>query len=87
MKAIVHVNQHHIKHNRKQSKSDNPKYKPVITVKYGGKTHYTNEIDIAGLVKIIYSRNKPLSCGAEVWIECDSKYLSAENLIGYKEIT
>ena len=36
MKAIVHVNQHHIKHNRKQSKSDNPKYKPVITVKYGG---------------------------------------------------
>jgi len=84
MKAIVHVNQHHIKHNRKNSSSKN---KPVITIKYGGETYYSDEVDIAGLVKIIYSQNKPLSCGAEVWIECDSKYLNIENPIKYKDIS
>lgn len=64
MKTIIHVNQHHIKHNAK-----NDAKKPVLTVKTGKKNTYCNEVIITGESRIIYSPDKPLSCGAKVWIE------------------
>ena len=63
----IHVNQHHIKHNAKHG--DN---RPVITVKTSKSNQYGHEVIIHGTSKVIYSPNKPLSCGAKVWIETEA---------------
>ena len=39
---------------------------PVITVKTSKSNTYTHKVE-----KVIYSPDKPLSCGAKVWIETD----------------
>lgn len=64
MKHIIHVNQHVIKSNRKLNKVD-----PVLTVKNYKTTTYGHEVTIDGPCKVVYSPDKPLSCGAHVWIE------------------
>lgn len=64
MKTIIHVNQHVIKANRKNNVSD-----PVLTVKTYKENNYAHEVEIKGDSKIVYSPDKPLSCGAHVWIE------------------
>lgn len=68
MKTIVHVNQHVIKANRKNGASD-----PVLTVKTYKDNTYAHEVEITGPSKIVYSPEKPLSCGAHVWIETESE--------------
>ena len=68
MKTIVHVNQHVIKSNRKDGKND-----PVLTVKTYKSNDYAHEVEILGPSSIIYSPDKPLSCGAHVWIETQSE--------------
>jgi hypothetical protein len=70
MKTIIHVNQHVIKANRKNNVED-----PVLTVKTYKKNRYAHEVEILGPSKIIYSPDKPLSCGAHVWIETQSEVL------------
>lgn len=75
MKTIIHVNQHVIKKNRKDNKTN-----PVLTCKtYKGNdyAHEANILDKQGNIcaKIIYSPNKPLSCGAHVWIETNNKVI------------
>jgi hypothetical protein len=68
MKTKIHVNQHVVKANAKTGSRD-----PVLTVKtYKGNT-YANEVKIHGASTVIYSPDKPLSCGAKVWIETQSK--------------
>jgi hypothetical protein len=69
MKTIVHVNQHIIKHNLKFPEDR----KPVLTVKTYKSNIYANEVVIKGDSKIVYSPDKPLSCGAKVWIETDGE--------------
>ena len=64
MKTIVHVNQHIIRRNSKTGERN-----PVITVKTYHSNEYANEVLITGDCKVIYSPDKPLSCGAKVWIE------------------
>ena len=64
MKTIIHVNQHIIKANRK-----NNVVNPVLTCKTYKSNNYAHEVEIKGDSKIIYSPDKPLSCGAHVWIE------------------
>ena len=64
MKTIIHVNQHVIKSNRKNGVND-----PVLTVKTYKENLYAHEVDIKGDCKVIYSPDKPLSCGAHVWME------------------
>lgn len=66
----IHVNQHNIKWNNKNSVED---YKPIMTIKYGGKTYIGNDVVISGESKVVYSPEKPLSCGAHVWIETHSE--------------
>jgi len=66
MKTRIHVNQHVIRSNRKNGKSD-----PVITVKQGRRNRYAMEVQLTGPGRVVYSPCKPLSCGAEVWIETD----------------
>lgn len=66
-KTIIHVNQHIIKSNRKNSKND-----PVLTVKSYNDNRYAHNVEIEGPSKVVYSPDKPLSCGAHVWIETNS---------------
>lgn len=68
MKTIVHVNQHVIKANRKEGKID-----PVLTVKTYKSNTYAQEVEIDGPARVVYSPDKPLSCGAHVWIETESE--------------
>jgi hypothetical protein len=63
-KLIIHVNQHNIKYNSKHEDK-----KPVLSVKCGKKNTYGNEVLIEGPSRIVYSPDKPLSCGAKVWLE------------------
>ena len=64
MKTIVHVNQHKINANHKTGKCD-----PVLTVKTYKENTYANSVFISGPCRVVYSPDKPLSCGARVWIE------------------
>ena len=64
IKKIIHVNQHVIKKNHKTGERE-----PVITVKTYKDNRYAKEVYVDGPCKIIYSPDKPLSCGAKVWIE------------------
>ena len=68
MKRRIHVNQHKIRRNQKTGER-----KPVITVKTYKSNDYCHEVDIVGPCRVIYSPDKPLSCGARVWIETDSE--------------
>ncbi len=68
MKKVIHVNQHKIKANTKTDKAD-----PVITVKTYKSNDYCYEAVIEGPCKVVYSPDKPLSCGARVWIETESE--------------
>jgi hypothetical protein len=65
----IHVNQHVIKSNRKTGANDAP-----LTVKsYKGNllAHEVEVLDKAGEVvaRVVYRSDKPLDCGAHVWIE------------------
>ena len=68
MRTIVHVNQHVIKANRKNNENN-----PVLTCKTYKSNEYCHEINIPGPCKIIYRPDKPLSCGAKVWIETEAE--------------
>ena len=69
VKTKIHVNQHIIKSNRKKDLEE-----PVFTVKQGSgrPTRYAKGVIIDGPSQLVYRPNKPLSCGAHVWIETDS---------------
>ena len=68
MKTLIHVNQHVIKSNRKKKVEE-----PVLTVKTYKSNTYAHEVNIKGDSKVVYSPDKPLSCGAHVWIETQSE--------------
>jgi hypothetical protein len=68
MKTIIHVNQHVIKSNLK-----NGEQHPVLTVKTYKTNTYAHEVAVKGESRIVYSPEKPLSCGARVWIETEAE--------------
>ena len=76
--ARIHVNQHVIKANAKYGENN-----PVFTIKQGGKNTYAYNVKVVGEMELVYSPDKPLSCGAKVWIETrgdikvDNKKMSA----------
>jgi len=59
----IHVNQHNI---RKNNKGEDL---PVLTVKCYNANHKVNEVVFTGGGVLKYSPDKPLSCGAKVWLE------------------
>lgn len=71
MKTIVHVNQHKIRSNRKTGKRD-----PVLTVKTYKTNTYAHQVEIKGPCRVVYSPDKPLSCGAHVWLETESEVVA-----------
>lgn len=68
MKKKIHVNQHVIKANTKTGTND-----PVLTIKTYKDNTYASEVRILGESKVVYSPDKPLSCGAKVWIETEAE--------------
>jgi len=66
-KTIVHVNQHLIKFNSKHGN-----VKPVFTVKQGSKNTYARRVIIHGPSEVVYTPDKPLSCGAKAYIVTDA---------------
>lgn len=66
------MNQHNIKKNRKVGMN-----LPVLTNKTYKNNVYSHEtaLEVNGVIigTFKYSPEKPLSCGAHVWFECDSK--------------
>jgi hypothetical protein len=77
MKTIIHINQHVIRSNTKTGAME-----PPITVKtHKGATRHSGVVikDISGneVARLVYSPDKPLACGAKVWIEVDSDFVEA----------
>lgn len=68
MKTIIHVNQHEVKANNKNGTNN-----PVLTVKTYKTNTYAHRVKIHGESEVVYSPNKPLSCGARVWIETQAE--------------
>jgi hypothetical protein len=68
MKTIIHVNQHVIKANRANGENN-----PVLTVKTYKSNTYAHKVKIHGESSIVYSPDKPLSCGAHVWIQTEAE--------------
>lgn len=69
MKTIIHVNQSVIRANKKNGVEN-----PVLTCKTYKENIYAKELEILDesgnvVAKVVYSPDKPLSCGARVWIE------------------
>lgn len=61
MKRIIHVHQQKVR-----------KGEPAIIVRtYKGTTHCASA-DCDGPFRIVHDYDKPLSCGAKVWIETDT---------------
>lgn len=70
MKTRIHVNQHNIRANNKGADE------PVITVKDYKANRKVNRAEIVTaegevVATVVYSPDKPLSCGAKVWIETE----------------
>lgn len=78
MKKIIHVNQHKIRKNLKEGTDE-----PVLTVKTYKDNNYAHEAvlktkDGTIVAHVIYSPNKPLSCGARVWIEIETEDIDVD---------
>lgn len=65
---IIHVNQHIIRANKKNGASDAP-----LTIRLWDGTLRVYGIEINGPSVVIYSPDRPLPCGAKVWIETRSE--------------
>jgi|TARA_R110000822_G_scaffold74848_7_gene179788 hypothetical protein len=65
MKTIIHVNQHIIKANRKNGENN-----PPLTVKTYKSGFNCHEVEFTN-GRVIHRPDRPLSCGAHVWIETD----------------
>ena len=75
MKTIINVNQHVIRANSKTGDRN-----PVLTCKTYKSNDYAKRVEILGndgevTATVVYSPDKPLSCGAKVWIETGNTIL------------
>jgi hypothetical protein len=80
------VNQHNVRYNAGHNTLHNAnggELRPVITVKTSKANHKANSVFINGPSRVVYSPDKPLSCGAKVWIETKAPVvLDEEQVIG-----
>jgi len=70
MLTKIHINQHVIKRNAKTGERA-----PVVSIKTYKENTYADGAEIYGPSKVIYSPDKPLKCGARVWIETTANVL------------
>jgi hypothetical protein len=64
----IHINQHVIRANSKSGPM-HAGWKPPVTVKTSDANHKGWSVDIHGVSSVVYRPNKPLNCGAKVWVE------------------
>lgn len=77
MKTRIHVNQHIIRQNAALDALGTPEKKqPPLTVKDYKQNRKAWSVHIKGDSQVIYSPNKPLSCGAKVWIETENEVVT-----------
>lgn len=86
-KTIIHVNQHVIRDNNKIIR-ENPddwemKINPPLTIKSGKNNNYGDTADIVVdgkiVATVVHRPNKPLNCGARVWIETHEDVIVSTN--------
>jgi len=75
MKKRIHVNQHNIRYNAKHPEDP----KPVLTVKTYKENIKCDNVFIEGPSRVVYQPDKPLSCGAKVWIETDGAVITTRS--------
>jgi hypothetical protein len=63
----VYINRHVVAANQK-SGARNP---PITILRSNARREYGLSVEIIGNSRVVYSPDRPLSCGARVWIECD----------------
>jgi len=68
---------HHIRYNKKHNAN-----KPVISVKTSKENVYGHRVKILGGSDVVYSPDKPLSCGAKVWIETHNPVIVTRDEFG-----
>jgi hypothetical protein len=64
MIARIHVHQQTIKRNMKEGRQD-----PPIRIQTSRGKHDATDVQINGPSRLVYSPDKPLNCGARLWIE------------------
>lgn len=64
----IHLNQHVIRSNKKNNENN-----PPLTIKMDGNNIRAYSVEINGPSMVVYSPDKPLSCGARLWIETESE--------------
>lgn len=76
------MNQHNIRKNLKEGNED----LPVLSVKVGKQNLKGYEVKVAGPSVVVYRPEKPMSCGAKVWIETDSHLFLRTGELDWEEI-
>jgi hypothetical protein len=67
----VHVNQHVIRANKMKGENG-----PPLRIIRGSKSEPAYEVELIGRARVVYSPDKPLKCGARVWIEAEDAKVS-----------
>lgn len=65
MTTRISINKHVIAKNLKHGTDD-----PPIAVRQGSKTTYAHDVRV-GAGRFVYSKDKPLKCGARLWFETE----------------
>ncbi len=65
IKTTININSNIIRQNIKKSRAER---KPAIAVR-SKERRYVHELEIPVPCKIVYNQDRPLACGARVWIE------------------
>jgi hypothetical protein len=60
----IHVNKHVVAGNRKHGVNN-----PPLTVKVGRDNFRCHDVEVLGPSAVIHSPEKPLKCGAVIWME------------------
>jgi hypothetical protein len=60
----IHVNQKNLRANRKDGG-----HRPLITIQTSAGPVYADHVDIKGVSALVSRPDKPLPCGARIWIE------------------
>lgn len=70
----IHVNQHLVKSNRRDGTNQ-----PPLTVKTSRANLKAHEVVIGGPSRLVYAPDRPLACGARVWVETRAPVIAIAN--------